>query len=549
MTTSSKLLQRPRLQNANPPIHRLPPELIGSIFEHAWFSTPWDQNYEVLLVCRQWHNIAWSLQSLWRYIDLCQPSLALKHLERCQSPQLLFVRLFWSEEMYIDDSVLEDFERAFMSVLAESKRIHTFVIRSPSPGTGYTFEQLYQGRLSSLLRDSSPSFSSLHTLDVDLNCCPSYLKDHKCDYCPDIVFDDPGMCLDGIFAGNAIRVSELHLQLCCFSTLELVQHRPTILDLSYMSLQCEQLLSYMHDLAPNLEVLCVPINTPFGWTAPESQKVVHCPRIRKIGLRGTIVALIQFLAELTFPGDAQIRLDSAEDSIFDHARALSALARYVEYYICNSAFSACTWRVSLAEAYKGTSHIRFSPTQSAGFFRIYVAPEIITFEDLSIEMHHAARARIGSLRFIGTSHNGSGMNFDLPSAWYPVAQAYEHISHIFVSGYVALGLVKTLATEVGGSLFPHLSALDMLPYMEDEYDPEESELEVAPDVLPLPLVAASASHPKLQTLGLFESPSGAKPEAICREIEDALNSQHLPYLEHEHKLIVEMKPLSCIIQM
>jgi hypothetical protein len=547
MITSTQLLQRPCLQNAKPPIHRLPPELIGSIFEYASSSAPWTQSREVLFVCRQWHDIAWSLQSLWCHIDLGKPSLALKHLERCQSSQLLFVRLFWTEEMYIDDSGLKDFERAFMSVMAESERIHTFVIRSPSPGKGYTFEELYQDRLSSLLRDHPPCFSSLYTLDIDLNCCPLYLEDHKCNYFPDVQFNDPGMCLDGLFAGNATRVSELHLQLCSFNTLELVRHRLTILDLSYMPLQCEQLLSCMHDLAPSLEILCIPINTPLGWTSPESQKVIRCPRMRRIRLRGTIVALIQFLSALVFPIDAKIRVDSVEDSGFDHARALSALARYLEWYICNSACSACTYRVSLSEAYEGISHIRFSQTQSSGFFRIYVAPGIITFEDLSIEMHHAARARVKSLRIFGTSHNGPGMNFDLPSTWYTVAQAYQHISHLFVSGWVVPGLVHTLATEIGRPFFPHLSALDMQTYLESEYDEEDLEFEVAPDFLPMALFAAHATRPKLHTLGLFESPRGTKPEEIFREIEDALKSHHRPYVWRMHTLVVKIKPMSCMI--
>jgi hypothetical protein len=494
MTISSQLLQRSCLQNADPPIHRLPPELIGLIFEHASSSAPWTQSREVLSVCRQWHDIAWSLQSLWCHIDLGKPSLALKHLERCQSSQL-FVRIFWTETMRRDSSGLDycDFKRAFMSVMVESERIHTFVIRSPSPGTGYMFEQLYQDHLSSLLRDNPPHFSSLHTLDVDLNCCPSYLEDHKCDYDPDIVFNTPGMCLDGLFAGNATRVSELHLQLCCLNTLELVQHRPTILDLSYMPLQCEQLLSYMHDLAPSLELLVVPIDTPLSRTMPESQQPIHFPRLRYLRLQGAIVAMTPFLSVLKLPIEAEINLNSIEDDrLFDHARAVSVLGRYVDKYICDSDAPAYTYCAALENAFTHISFIRFSEsqTQLCGYFRICVAPESIAFKNLSIEMDYAARARIGTLWISGTPLTEPAMDFASPSAWYGMAQAYEHTIHLFVSGHAALWLLHTLATAVGRSLFPDLSTLHLQPTPDCSAD-ESAELVVAQEVLPSALVAAS----------------------------------------------------------
>jgi hypothetical protein len=492
MTTSSQLLPLPRLQDAGPPIHRLPPELIGSIFEHAWSSTPWDQSYEVLLVCRQWHDIAWSLQSLWCHINLDKPSLALKHLERCQSSQLLFVRLFWSEQSYIDDDVLEDFERAFMSVMAESERIHTFVIRSPSPSPGYTFEQMYRSRLRKLLKDDPPRFTALHTLDVDLNCCPSYLEDHICGYCREIVFNDPGMCLDGLFSGMSASVSELRLQSCSFTSLALLRHRPTILELSSTSLHYENLLSCMHDLAPSLELLAVPINTPLGWTMPEDQQVIHCPRLCDLRLQGAIVAMIPFLSVLKLPTEAVITLHNLENNTFDHAHALSVLGRYVDKYICDSDPPAYTYRAALDDAFTNISFIRFSEslTQSSGFFRIYVAPEIIAFKDLSIEMEYAARARVGSLSIAGTSLTQPAMYFASPSAWYDVAQAYEHTFHLFVSGHAAFWLLRTLSTAVGRSLFPKLSTLDLQPTSDCSAD-EAAELVVAQELLPLFLVAAS----------------------------------------------------------
>jgi hypothetical protein len=488
MTTSGQLLQRPCLQDANPPIHRLPPELIGSIFEHAWSSTPWDQSYEVLLVCRQWHNIALSLQSLWYHIDLDNPWLALKHLERCQSSQLLFVRLFWSEEIY-DDSVLDAFQRAFMSVMAESERIHTFVIGSPNPRTGYAFERFYQTRLRRLLRDNPPRFTALNTLDVDLNC------DH---YFNNIVFNDPGMCLDGLFSGMSASVSELRLQSCSFTSLALLRHRPTILELSSTSLQCENLLSYMHDLAPSLELLAVPIDTPLSWTTSESQQLIHCPRLRHLRLQGTVVAMIPFLSVLKLPIEAEITLDSIEfeDDTFDHAHVLSVLGRCVDKYICDSDAPACTYRAAL-KLVNAFTHITFfrlseSQTQPSGFFRIYVAPEIIGFKDLSIEMNYAARAKVRSLWIAETSLTRPAMDFASPSTWYDIAQAYEHTIHLFVSSHPAFWLLHTLSTAVGRSLFPNLSTLDVKP-TSDCFADESAELEVAQEVLPFKLALVAAS--------------------------------------------------------
>jgi hypothetical protein len=487
MTTSSQLLQRSCLQNPNPPIHRLPPELIGSIFEHASSSTPWDQSYEILLVCRQWHNIALSLQSLWCHIDLGNPWLALKHLERCQSSQLLFVRLFWSEEIYDDDSVLEAFQRAFISVMAESERIHTFVIGSPSPRTGYAFERFYQARLRRLLRDNPPRFTALNTLDVDLNC------EH---YFNDIVFNDPGMCLDGLFSGMSASVSELRLRSCSFTSLALLRHRPTILELSSTSLRCENLLSYIHDLAPSLEVLAVPIDTPLSWTTPESQQLIPCPRLRHLWLQGTIVAMIPFLSVLKLPIEAEITLDSIEDNTFDYAHALSVLGRCVDKYICDSDAPAYTYRAALklVNAFTHISFIRLSEsqTQSSGFFRIYVAPEIIGFKDLSIEMNYAARAKVGSLWIAETSLTYPAMDFAPPSVWYDVAQAYEHTIHLFVSGHPAFWLLYTLSTAVGHSLFPNLSTLEVQP-TSDCFADESAELEVAQEVLPFKLALVAAS--------------------------------------------------------
>jgi hypothetical protein len=517
---------------------------MGSIFKYA-SGAPSIRSSKLLSVCRQWHNVALSLPSLWRHIDLSKPLLALKYLERCKSSQPLFVALLWTGKVCIGSSELEDFERAFMSVMAESERIYNFFIRSPGLGMGYTFEQLYQDRLGSLLQDSSLCFSSLHILDVDLKCCPSYFEDrrHKCNQChyPNI---EPGYqetCIDGLF-GSATTVSELCLRLYCSTTLALVQHQPTVLRL-FLPFRFEDLLNNMPHFAPHLELLNVPIFTALGWTMPESQQVIDCPRMSQIGIQGAIVALSGFLSVLKLPSEAQITVTSSDHEDDDHAITLSVLARCVNEYICDSAFPTYTYRAAFGEISEDMAFIRFSQNQSSGFFSIHVAPEIITFEDLSIEMDHAARSRIESLRIFGNSEliTEEDMDYDSPYEWYDVAQAYEHVTHIFVSSDAALGLVHTLATEVGQSLFPTLRTLDVLLPAELNEDDTAARV-VAHEVLPLTVVAASATHPKLRMLGLVASPGGANLEEVFREVEDALKTQSLLCLEREHELVVEMKP-------
>jgi hypothetical protein len=524
---------------------------MGSIFKYA-SGAPSTRSSKLLSVCRQWHNVALSLPSLWRHIDLSKPLLALKYLERCNSSQPPFVAFLWTGKVCIGSSELEDFERAFMSVMAESERIYSFFLRSPGLGTGYAFEQMYQDRLGPLLQDSPPCFSSLRALDVNLECCPSYFDDrrHKCNHCPNIEPGDQETCVDGLF-GRAINVSKLHLRLCCFTTLALMQRQPTVLDLRF-PFNFEDLRYNMPYLAPHLEVLDVPIYTPLGWTMPESQQVIDCPRMRKIGLQGSVVVLSEFLSVLKLPSKAQITMTSFEheNDDHDHASTLSVLARCVDECICDSAFPTYTYRAALGEVSEDMAFIRFSKNQSSGFFSIHVAPEHIDFEDLSIEMDHTARSRIESLRVFGSCESiiGLGLNFDSPNGWYAVAQAYEHISHLFVSSYAALGLVHTLATEVGRPLFPNLSTLDVL--IPNEYTEDATAARVVGhEVLPLTVVAASATHPKLRMLGLVASPGGANLEELFRDVEDALKSQPLLCLEREHELVVEMKPATCMVYM